>query len=73
MTARIIIALVAIAAFVATLILDSRLAPIVGAAALLGVFIFGWWSNRQANDGSYRRAEQATRMQKETRTGPRTE
>ena len=71
MTTRTLIIIGAIAVLIAIFFIDARLTPVVGAVALMGGLIYGWASNRNANDGSYRKAEEATREQKRTDTGPR--
>ena len=71
MNTRILIVLGALAVLVATFFIDSRLTPIVGAAALLAAIVYGWASNKRAGESSFRKAERATRTQKRTHTGPR--
>ena len=71
MNTKILIGLGALAVLVATFFIDSRLTPIVGAAALLAAVGYSWASNRKAGEESFRKAERATRVQKRTHTGPR--
>lgn len=60
-----------LAVLIASLFIDTRLAPFVGAALLLGVLIYGWAANRAAGAASERKAERATHRQKVDHTGPR--
>lgn len=71
MNIKIALVVGAIAVLIATFFIDSRLTPIVGAAVLLAAIVYAWVSNRAAGDAATRKAERATRYQKEHHTGPR--
>lgn len=70
-TAGTIGALFLAALFIASLFIDSRLTPIVGAAALLAVIAYAWAANRSSSATDERVAERETRRQKETHSGAR--
>ncbi|EAQ28985.1 hypothetical protein NAP1_15338 [Erythrobacter sp. NAP1] len=57
--------------FIATLLTDARLAPVVGAAALIAVIIYAWAANRSDEEADFSDAERATARQKRQHTGPR--
>ncbi|AWW73643.1 hypothetical protein CD351_04280 [Erythrobacter sp. KY5] len=57
--------------FIATLFTDARLAPVVGAAALIGTIIYAWAANRSDAEADFSEAERATARQKRQHTGPR--
>jgi len=63
MNLKAILIVVAIAVLVASLIVDARYAPIVGAALLLGAIIYGWAANKRAGEANRRKAERETRRQ----------
>ena len=67
MNMKLILIVVGIAVLVASLIIDARYAPIVGAALLLGAIIYGWAANRSAGRDNLRQAEEATHRQREER------
>lgn len=67
--AAIIIAGLAI--LVATYLTDARLAPPVGAALLFFALMYGWLANRSAGRSNLRKAEDATRRQREERAHDR--
>ena len=71
MNTKVILIVGGLAVLIASLLIDTRLTPFVGAALLLGVLIYGWAANRAAGEESRRKADRATRRQKANHTGPR--
>ncbi|MEE4537868.1 MAG: hypothetical protein V2J51_05170 [Erythrobacter sp.] len=64
MNLKVILFVVGLALLIATFFIDARLAPVVGAALLLGAIVYGWVANKTASKANYDRAERATRQQK---------
>jgi len=65
MSTKIVVIVVAIAIFIASWFVESRLAPPIGALLLLGAIIYGMVANKRAGKENYRKAERATREQNE--------
>ena len=51
----------------ATLFLDSRITPIIGASLLLAAIVYGWVQNKRAGEENYRKAERAAARQRDRR------
>ncbi|MGB3711265.1 MAG: hypothetical protein WA985_06225 [Erythrobacter sp.] len=65
MNTKAILLVAGLAVLIGSLFIDTRLAPFIGAALLLGAIIYGWASNRKASDENLRKAERATHEQRE--------
>jgi len=66
-----VIIVAGLAVIVATYLTDARLAPPVGAALLFIALMYGWLANRSAGRANLRKAEEATRRQREKRAQDR--
>jgi len=62
----VLIAMAALA-FGLAVFVESRIAPLVGAPILLGTIGYAMWLNKSAADGSFAKAERATRMRRRER------
>ncbi len=65
MTTKTILFFIGIAVLIGSLFVDTRLTPIIGAVLLLGAIVYGWAANRSASDANLRKAERATRRQRD--------
>ncbi len=71
MNLKIILIVLGVAVTIATFFIETRLAPVIGAALLFAGILYGWAANRSAGTANQRRADEATERQRKMHTGPR--